>query len=422
MQKIVIQGQNKLAGSAKINGSKNSILPMIAASLLTSDEVVLEDVPQLRDIVTMTRIVEDLGLSTTYDKDTRELKIKFENEENVTAQYDLVKQMRASICVLGPLLAKRGRAVVSLPGGCVIGPRPIDLHLLGLKALGADIRIQHGYIQARAKVLRSGTIHLLGTFGSSVLATGNVMMAACLAQGQTIIRSAACEPEVVDLANFLNTMGARIEGHGSSEITITGVKELHGTRYRVIPDRIEAGTFLMAAVASEGDVVLKNVKIEHLGLLIDRLKTIGVQIDVTKKNEIHVTRSGSLKSIDFTTLPYPGFPTDLQAQFMALLSTAEGTSHITEKVYPDRFMHASELMRMGADITMETGMAVVRGVEYLSGANVMASDLRASAALIIAGLMARGKTEIDRVYHIDRGYETIDRRLAAMGALITRED
>ncbi|MCH7504786.1 UDP-N-acetylglucosamine 1-carboxyvinyltransferase [PVC group bacterium] len=422
MQKIVIQGQNKLTGSAKINGSKNSILPMIAASLLTSDEVVLEDVPQLRDIVTMTRIVEDLGLSTTYDKDTRELKIKFENEENVTAQYDLVKQMRASICVLGPLLAKRGRAVVSLPGGCVIGPRPIDLHLLGLKALGADIRIQHGYIQARAKGLRSGTIHLLGTFGSSVLATGNVMMAACLAQGQTIIRSAACEPEVVDLANFLNTMGARIEGHGSSEITITGVKELHGTRYRVIPDRIEAGTFLMAAVASEGDVVLKNVKIEHLGLLIDRLKTVGARIDVTKKNEIHVTRSGSLKSIDFTTLPYPGFPTDLQAQFMALLSTAEGSSVITEKVYPDRFMHASELMRMGADITMETGMAVVRGVEYLSGANVMASDLRASAALIIAGLMARGKTEIDRVYHIDRGYETIDRRLAAMGALITRED
>ncbi|MCH7590624.1 UDP-N-acetylglucosamine 1-carboxyvinyltransferase, partial [PVC group bacterium] len=345
MQKIVIQGQNKLTGSVKINGSKNSILPMIAASLLTSDEVILEDVPQLRDIVTMTRIVEDLGLSTTYDKDTRELKIKFENEENVTAQYDLVKQMRASICVLGPLLAKRGRAVVSLPGGCVIGPRPIDLHLLGLKALGADIRIQHGYIQARAKVLRSGTIHLLGTFGSSVLATGNVMMAACLAQGQTIIRSAACEPEVVDLANFLNTMGARIEGHESSEITITGVKELHGTRYRVIPDRIEAGTFLMDAVASEGDVVLKNVRIEHLGLLIDRLKTIGVRIDVTKKSEIHVTRSGSLKSIDFTTLPYPGFPTDLQAQFMALLSTAEGSSVITEKVYPDRFMHASDLMR-----------------------------------------------------------------------------
>ncbi|HRK62612.1 MAG TPA: UDP-N-acetylglucosamine 1-carboxyvinyltransferase [Candidatus Omnitrophota bacterium] len=418
MDKIIVKGGIKLRGEVETSGSKNSALPLMAAALLSPDESVFENVPNLSDIMTMCKLLRSLGARVTYDEGT--LAIKPGKNLKPFAPYKLVSTMRASVCVLGPLLARLGESEVSLPGGCVIGPRPIDLHLKGFEALGAKIEIQHGYVKAKAgKKMRGAEIYLGGSYGSSVLATGNVMMAATLTPGKTVIESAACEPEVVDLANFLKAMGAKISGQGSPRIEIEGVKKLHGANYRVIPDRIEAGTFMFAAAITGGDLLIKKMDPTHLNAVIDKLTQVGASI--TKyKNALRVTRRGKLKTVDMTTLPYPAFPTDLQAQMMALMTVSPGISVITEKIYPDRFMHVSELGRMGAKIFMEGATAVIHGVPKLSGAPVMASDLRASAALVLAGLVADGETEINRVYHLDRGYDRLEQKLSKVGASIRR--
>lgn len=407
-----------MRGEVETSGSKNSALPLMAAALLSPDESIFENVPNLSDIMTMCKLLRSLGAKVTYDEGT--LAIKPGKNLKAFAPYKLVSTMRASVCVLGPLLARLGESEVSLPGGCVIGPRPIDLHLKGFEALGAKIEIQHGYVKARAgKKMRGAEIYLGGSYGSSVLATGNVMMAATLTPGKTVIESAACEPEVVDLANFLKAMGAKISGQGSPRIEIEGVKKLHGANYRVIPDRIEAGTFMYAAAITGGDLLIKKMEPTHLNAVIDKLTQAGVSI--TKyKNALRVTRRGKLKTVDMTTLPYPAFPTDLQAQMMALMTVSPGISVITEKIYPDRFMHVSELARMGAKVIMEGSTAVIHGVPKLSGAPVMASDLRASAALVLAGLVAEGETEVNRVYHLDRGYDRLEQKLSKVGAQIRR--
>ncbi len=419
MDKIVIEGGRKLRGEVEISGAKNSALPIMAAALLSEEETILENVPDLRDIQTMLKLLRALGCKAQFDKGR--VIIKPGKNLNPVAPYKLVSTMRASICVLGPLIARLGRAEVSVPGGCIIGSRPIDLHLKGLEALGAKSEIQHGYVHAKVlKKLRGTDIFLGGAFGSSVLATGNVMMAATLAQGVTQIENAACEPEVVDLARFLKKMGARIEGEGSPIVTIEGVKKLHGTRYSIIPDRIETGTYVFAAAMTGGDVLIKKTEPSHQNAVIDKLKQAGVTIQ-KGKSTIRVKRSGKLKAVDVTTLPYPGFPTDLQAQMMALMAVTPGISVITEKIYPDRFMHVSELNRMGSKIFLEGPSAIVHGVKNLSGAPVMASDLRASAALVVAGLVAEGTTEVHRVYHLDRGYEKLEEKFSAIGASIHRE-
>lgn len=418
MDKIIVRGGTRLRGEVEISGAKNSALPLMAAALLSADESVFENVPNLSDIMTMCKLLRSLGARVTYEDGT--LAIKPGNNLKPFAPYKLVSTMRASVCVLGPLLARLGESEVSLPGGCVIGPRPIDLHLKGLEALGAKIEVRHGYVRAKAgKKMRGAEIYLGGSYGSSVLATGNVMMAATLTAGKTIIESAACEPEVVDLANFLKAMGAKISGEGSPHIEIEGVKKLHGARYRVIPDRIEAGTFMFGAAITGGDVMIRKMEPAHLNAVVDKLTQAGVKI-VKYKNALRVMRRGKLKAVDMTTLPYPAFPTDLQAQMMALMAIAPGISVITEKIYPDRFMHVSELGRMGAKLFMEGATAVIHGVKKLSGAPVMASDLRASAALVLAGLVAEGETEISRVYHLDRGYDRIEEKMSALGASIRR--
>ncbi|MBI3316493.1 MAG: UDP-N-acetylglucosamine 1-carboxyvinyltransferase [Candidatus Omnitrophica bacterium] len=419
MDKIVITGGRRLKGEVQVSGSKNSALPIMAAALLSEEESIIENVPRLRDIQTMIKLLRALGAKALFE-DGKVL-IKPGKNLRPLAPYKLVSTMRASVCVLGPLLARMGHAEVSIPGGCVIGPRPIDLHLKGLEALGAKIDIQHGYVHARAeKKMRGNEIYLGGGFGSSVLATGNVMMAAVLTSGKTCIESAACEPEVVDLARFLKKMGAKISGEGSPRIEIEGVKKLHGANFSVIPDRIEAGTYIFAAAMTAGDVVIKNLEPSHQNAVIDKLRQAGVTIQ-KGKNIMRVKRTGRLKPVDVTTLPYPGFPTDLQAQMMALMSTTLGISVITEKIYPDRFMHVSELNRMGCKIFLEGASAIVHGVKRLSGAPVMASDLRASAALVIAGLVAEGTTEVHRVYHLDRGYENLESKFSSLGASIHRE-
>lgn len=419
MEKMIIQGGIKLKGEVNISGAKNAALPIMAAALLTNEETVIEGVPDLRDVHTMVKLLRSLGAKALYQNG--QVLIKASGDLNPVAPYKLVSTMRASVCVLGPLLARTGYAEVSLPGGCVIGPRPIDLHLKGLSALGAEIGTMHGYVHAKAKrQLRGSNIYLGGAFGSSVLATGNVMMASVFAKGTTIIENAASEPEVVDLARFLKKMGAKISGEGSHRIEIEGVKKLHGTRYRIIPDRIEAQTFMMAAAMSGGDVTIRNVESMHHNVVIDKLRQAGVRIE-ERKNLMRVRRAGKLRSVNVTTLPYPGFPTDLQAQMMALMAITPGISVITEKIYPDRFMHVSELNRMGSQIFLEGASAIVHGVKRLSGAPVMASDLRASAALVIAGLVAEGETEVHRIYHLDRGYERIEDKLMSLGAKIRRE-
>ena len=419
MDKIVITGGRKLKGEVEISGAKNSALPIMAAALLAEEESLIENVPDLRDIQTMIRLLRALGAKAHYVNGT--VRIKPGKNLNPVAPYKLVSTMRASVCVLGPLLARMGQAEVSVPGGCIIGPRPIDLHLKGLKTLGAHLEIRHGYVVARAlKKLRGTDVYLGGSFGSSVLATGNVMMAAVLARGKTQIESAACEPEVVDLARFLKKMGAKISGEGSPILSIEGVKKLHGARYSVIPDRIEAGTYVFASAMTGGDVLIKKMEPAHQNAVVDKLRQAGVRID-KGKNSLRVRRLGKLKPVDATTLPYPGFPTDLQAQMMALMSVTPGISVITEKIYPDRFMHVSELNRMGSRIFLEGPSAIVHGVKNLSGAPVMASDLRASAALVIAGLVAEGTTEVHRVYHLDRGYEKMETKFTALGASIHRE-
>ncbi|OGW72214.1 MAG: UDP-N-acetylglucosamine 1-carboxyvinyltransferase [Omnitrophica bacterium GWA2_52_12] len=419
MDKIVITGGRRLNGDVILSGSKNSALPIMAAALLAEDTTVISNVPNLRDIQTMIKLLRALGAKASFE-DGRVV-IKPGKELNPVAPYKLVSTMRASVCVLGPLLARTGYAQVSMPGGCVIGARPIDLHLKGFEALGAKIKVEHGYVVARAqKFLRGSEMYLGGAFGSSVLATGNVMMAAVLARGKTIIESAACEPEVVDLAQFLKKMGAKISGEGSPRIEIEGVKKLHGIEYAVVSDRIECGTYMFAAAMTGGDVMIKQALPSHQTAVIDKLLQSGVRID-KGKNFLRIRGRARLKPTDVTTLPYPGFPTDMQAQMMALMAITPGISVITEKIYPDRFMHVSELNRMGAKIYLESPRAIIHGVKRLSGAPVMASDLRASAALVLAGLVAEGKTEVYRVYHLDRGYFNMEGKLSSLGAVIRRE-
>ncbi len=419
MDKLVIRGGVRLKGTVKISGAKNACLPILAAALLTDDKCVIDNVPVLKDVNTMVRIIRALGVDVVL-KGHRVVRSKGAYE-GITAPYDIVSTMRASICVLGPLIAKKKRAKVSFPGGCVIGPRPIDLHLKGLKALGADIKVEKGYLIARADKLKGADIYLGGHFGSSVLATANLMMAATLAKGTTVIHGAACEPEVKDLADFLVRMGADIEGQSTPTIRIRGVKRLHGARHEVIPDRIEAGTYMMASAITDGDVVVKGARPEHMMALIDKMRETGCLVEI-RKSSIRVKRAKKkIKSVAVTTLAYPGFPTDMQAQMMSLMTIADGISVITEKIYPERFIHISELNRMGAEIILEGPNAIIKGVTHLSGAEVMASDLRASAALVIAGLVARGRTTIHRVYHLDRGYEQLEEKFSALGARITRE-
>lgn len=420
MDKIVISGGRKLKGEVIVSGAKNAVLPIMAAALLGEDTSRIESVPNLRDVATMIKLLRFLGAKVNlFD---HAVEITPTNSLKNVAPYHLVSTMRASVCVLGPLLARLNSAEVSLPGGCVIGSRPIDLHLKGLAALGAEITIEHGYVKTKAKKgLHGADIYLGGSYGSSVLATANVVMAATLAKGITYIEGAACEPELVDLAEFLNKMGARIKGHGSHLIQIEGVQKLRGARHTIIPDRIEAGTFMVAgAIVRGSDVTIRNCNPEHNHALLDKLRQAGVVVNKTA-DSVRIRRNGLLKPVEVTTLPYPGFPTDLQAQMMALETITPGISVITEKIYPDRFIHVSELNRMGSKIFLEGSSAIVHGVKHLSGAPVMASDLRASAALVLAGLAAEGKTEVHRVYHLDRGYEQIEQKLSGLGAVVGRE-
>jgi len=417
MDKFIIEGGRDLKGVVDISGSKNAALPLLAATLLMEGRCVLKNVPDLRDIRTMAALLGELGVEVK--RDGANLHCRTSGAANTEAPYDLVRQMRASFCVLGPLVAKRKTARVSLPGGCVIGLRPIDLHIKGLGALGAKITVEHGYVIAEADRLKGTEIYLGGPFGSTVTGTANVMTAAVLAEGTTTIINAACEPEVRDLANFLNAMGAAISGIGSPRLTIEGVERLEGCEYEIIPDRIEAGTFLMASVLTGGDIGLRNVRLDHLNAVVDKLSQVGVRV-FRDGDTVRASAPSRPSATDVTTLPYPGFPTDLQAQLTAVLSVADGISVVTEKIYPDRFMHVAELNRMGAKIRKEGPTSIIVGTDSLSGAQVMASDLRASAALVLAGLAARGTTEVLRVYHIDRGYEGIEEKFRTLGARITR--
>lgn len=416
MDKILVHGGATLNGSVRISGSKNSALPILAATLLTRDECIINRVPDLSDIHFMLTILSELDAEVERASGTvrvRAEKIKTE------APYDIVRKMRASVCILGPLLGRESQATVSLPGGCVIGDRPIDLHLSGFEALGAAVRVQAGDVRVLAPQLRGTTVNMRGKFGSTVLGTDNIMMAAVLAEGTTVIDGAAEEPEVVDLANFLIKMGAKIEGAGTRRIIVDGVKELHGAEHTVIPDRIEAGTFLAAAAIAGESVTLKKVDPSHLTAVIAPLSKAGYVI-TSDADTLTLERNGDRHPIELSTAPHPGFPTDMQAQMCALLCVADGISVITDNVFPQRFMHVAELKRMGAQIDLEGSTAIITGVEKLSGAPVMASDLRASAALVLAGLRAEGVTEVNRVYHVDRGYERIDEKLNDLGAHIER--
>ena len=416
MDSFLIKGGVPLHGEVEISGAKNAVLPIMAATLLTAEPCVIHGVPKLSDVKFMGQILAWLGAQVSIEGGTVRVqarKIKGQGD------YDLVRKMRGSICIMGPLLGRLKKARVSLPGGCVIGARPINLHLKGFASLGAKITIQGGYVEAAAKRLIGGAMFLGGRAGSTVLGTANVMMAATLAEGVTVIESAACEPEVVDVANFLNAMGAKISGAGSPTITITGVKEVHGAEHHVIPDRIEAATYAIAAAVTNGEVKIKGARADHIHAVIDKLEEAGVVVE-RRGADLVVRRGRQLKSSDVTTLPYSGFPTDVQAQMMALMTMAPGISIITERIFESRFMHVSELTRLGADIQIEGPSAIVKGGRPLSGAPVMASDLRASAALVIAGLAAKGTTQVNRVYHLDRGYENMDGKLRSLGARIQR--
>ncbi|MBN1765121.1 MAG: UDP-N-acetylglucosamine 1-carboxyvinyltransferase [Sedimentisphaerales bacterium] len=419
MDMFIIQGGTRLRGDITISGAKNAALPIMAACLLTRHECVIRSVPDLADTQHLIKLLETLGAKIWRDESDA-LHIKVEDESCCLADYESVRRMRASICVLGPLLARRHLAEVSMPGGCAIGDRPINLHLRGLEALGTQkISLESGNIVAESPYLKGSEVFLGGPFGSTVLGTANILSAATLARGRTVIESAACEPEIVDLGNFLNSLGAKITGHGTPRITIDGVEELQGSDYEIIPDRIEAGTFMVAAAITNGELTLHNCRTEHLMAVIDRLNLIGVEVE-RLTNAVRVSSARRLNPVDITTQPYPGFPTDLQAQLMALLCLADGNSIITEKIFPDRFMHIAELNRMGARLRKEGPTVVVQGVRELIGAPVMASDLRASAALVLAGMVAQGQTEVRRVYHIDRGYYGIEDKLNKVGAHIER--
>ena len=416
MDSFLIKGGVPLHGDVQISGAKNAVLPLMAATLLTSGECVIRRVPNLSDVRFMGQILESLGCEVKWEGDcvrVRAAKLK------PVGDYELIRKMRGSVCIMGPLLGRTRKATVSLPGGCIIGARPIDLHLKGFEALGAKITIEGGDVKAVAKNLVGTSIFLGGRAGPTVLGTANVMMAATLAEGITVIDSAACEPEVIDLAKFLNAMGARITGAGSPTITISGVKELHGAEHEVIPDRIEAATYAIAAAATDGEVTLKGIRTDHLHAVLDKLREAGVKLDRVGP-DLKVSRGRKLKPVDITTQPYAGFPTDAQAQMMALMCLTPGISIITERIFEARFMHVSELARLGAEISIEGPSAIVKGGRPLSGAPVMASDLRASAALVIAGLAAKGTTQVNRVYHLDRGYERMELKLNALGAKIER--
>jgi len=420
MDRFDIRGGTQLEGEVRVNGAKNAALPILSAALMGSGTSRIRAVPELRDIRTMSAILRELGARVERTRDGT-IEITPEDASNCVAPYELVRQMRASICVLGPLLARRGRARVSLPGGCVIGVRPIDLHLKGLHALGARLSLEDGYIDAETDRLKGAEVYLGGAFGSTALGTCNVMMAACLAEGTTVIECAACEPEIVDLAAFLTKMGARIEGAGSHRITVHGAPELHGAEHEVIADRIEAGTFMAAAAATHGDVTLRGMRLDHLSAVVDALTRIGVNVTAIPDG-CRVSARDGFDATDVVALPYPGVPTDLQAQISALLAAAGGISVVTDKVFPDRFMHVPELGRMGAQMRKEGPSVIIVGRPRLTGAEVMASDLRASAALVLAGMAAEGTTVVHRVYHVDRGYERIEERLNALGARIERVD
>jgi UDP-N-acetylglucosamine 1-carboxyvinyltransferase len=416
MESFLIKGGTPLHGKVTISGSKNAALPIMAAALLTDEPCVIRRVPDLSDTRFMARILESLDAQVEWDHGTVTIHAR---KIRGYADYELVRKMRGSICIMGPLLGRLKKARVSLPGGCVIGARPINLHLKGFEALGAKIKIEGGYVDATAKQLAGAAMFLGGRAGSTVLGTANVMMAAALAEGMTVIESAACEPEIMDLANFLNAMGAKISGAGSPTITVTGVEKLRGTEHEVIPDRIEAATFAIAAAATDGEVTLIGARADHLRAVADKLNAAGVAME-RRAEDLLVRRRGALEVVDVTTLPYAGFPTDMQAQMMALLTLAPGISIITERIFESRFMHVSELARLGADIEIEGPSAIVKGGRPLSGAPVMASDLRASAALVIAGLAAKGATQVNRIYHLDRGYEQMDAKLRDLGARIQR--
>ncbi|MCX8084734.1 MAG: UDP-N-acetylglucosamine 1-carboxyvinyltransferase [Calditerrivibrio sp.] len=417
MDKFRVTGGHSLNGRIKISGAKNSSLPILAATILTSGEYVIDNVPHLMDVKTMLKLLKVLGM----DYDFSENRVYIKNHDVVdlwTAPYELVKTMRASVLVLGPLVAKKGRAKVSLPGGCAIGERPVDQHIKALVQMGARVDIEHGYIIAEADRLKGTEIYFdLVT----VTGTENIMMAATLAEGETILYNAAQEPEVVDLARFLKKMGADITGEGTNVIKIRGVSELSPTDYSVMPDRIEAGTIMCAVAGVGGEVLIEDAPVEAMKATIDKLIETGCQIKIVNKNTLKISSSGVLKSADVVTQPYPGFATDMQAQFMAIMTKAKGLSVITENIFENRFMHVSEMKRMGADIRLKDRSAVIKGVERLTGADIMASDLRASAGLVIAAMMAEGESNIHRIYHLDRGYEDFDKKMNALGAQIVRE-
>jgi len=414
MDKIVVVGGKRLSGVVEINGAKNAALPMMAASILTPEQSTLLNVPHLKDVNTFADVLRVLGARVKREGDA--LHIDTSNIQHLEAPYELVRTMRASIYVLGPLLARFGRARVSLPGGCAWGPRPIDLHLKAMEALGAQVEIQHGYIVAQAEELRGAAIDFEV---SSVGATANAMMAASLASGTTVLRNAAREPEIVGLGKMLASMGASIQGAGTDTVEILGAKALHAVQEEVIPDRIEAGTYMVAAAIAGSKVTIRSARADHLDAVIGKMEQVGIHIH-QEGGDMVVKGTSSLDPVEVITAPYPGFPTDMQAQFMVLLSLAQGTSVITETVFPDRFTHVPELRRLGVSVKLDGNVAVITGVEKLSGAPVMASDLRASAALVLAGLVAQGETEILRVYHIDRGYERVEEKLRALGAEIRR--
>ena len=414
-EKLIISGGNKLQGTVRIDGAKNSALSIMAATLLTKDACILRNVPRLTDVNIMAKVIRKLGVNVEWKEDNS-LYIDSDNFNNYEAPYELVKMMRGSILVMGPLLARLKRAKISLPGGCAIGARPVDYHLKGFEALGAQVEVEKGYIEAKVNKLKGDDIYL--DF-PSLGATENIMMAACLAKGLTTIENAAKDPEVVELGHFLNKMGAKIEGLGTDLIKIEGVKKLHGVDYAIISDRIEAGTYMIAAAITGGDVLIESADPLLLKPLIVKLEEAGVQIEL-EKNLIKVTGPDRVKAVDIKTLPFPGFPTDMQPQFMALSCIAKGTSVITETVFEKRFVHIGDLIRMGADIKVEGHSAIVKGVKELSAAPVMASDLRGGAALILAGLVAEGTTELSRIYHLDRGYVKLEEKLTSLGADIKR--
>jgi UDP-N-acetylglucosamine 1-carboxyvinyltransferase len=419
MDKLLIRGGRPLSGEITISGAKNAALPELCAALLTAEPVTLDNVPALQDVATMLKLLRNMGAKAERDADRPDrIRLDAGSVTSPEAPYDLVKTMRASILALGPLLARFGEATVSLPGGCAIGSRPVDQHIKGLQAMGADIRVEHGYILAKAPAggLRGARIT---TDMVTVTGTENLLMAAALARGETVLENAAQEPEIPDLAEMLIAMGARIEGHGTSKIRIQGVERLGGVNHRTIPDRIETGTFLCAVAATGGEVLLRHACASHLDAVIDKLREAGARIEAGA-DWIRVAASGRLKAQSFRTSEYPAFPTDMQAQFMALDCVAEGTARITETIFENRFMHVNELVRLGARIEVDGHTAVVQGVEKLSGATVMATDLRASASLVIAGLVAEGETVVDRIYHLDRGYDHMEAKLRAVGADIER--